>query len=68
MESTPDKNRHDRGGSMFREIVKLTPFAAVLAGALWYQGIPLAWAGILATLSAPTLWLVQLVREEMSPR
>jgi hypothetical protein len=53
---------------MFREIVRLTPLAAVLAAALWYQGIPLGWATVLAALSAPTMWLVQLLRKEMSIR
>jgi hypothetical protein len=53
---------------MFREIIRVTPVAAGLAWAFWYHGIPLAWAAGLAALATPTIWIVQLVKKEISPR
>jgi hypothetical protein len=53
---------------MFREILKAAPLAAGLAWAFWYHGIPLTWATALAALTTPTLWLVQLLKKEVSTR
>jgi hypothetical protein len=53
---------------MFREIIRATPLAAGLGWAFWYHGIPLAWATVLAALTTPTIWIVPLLKKEISRR
>jgi hypothetical protein len=54
---------------MFREILKATPLAAGLTYALWQNcGIPFGWATVLAAFATPTIWLVPLLKKEVSTR
>lgn len=54
---------------MFREILKATPLAIGLTYALWHNaGIPFGGAAILAAFATPTIWLVPLLKREVSPR
>ena len=51
---------------MFRDIVRAALIAVGLTCALWFTGVPLLWAILFTALSAPTIYLVQLLRSEVS--
>lgn len=54
---------------MVREILKATPLAIGLTYALWQNaGIPFGWAALLAGFATPTIWLLPLLKREVSPR
>lgn len=54
---------------MFRDVIGAVPLAAGLALGFWYIGnIHLVVAAILASLSASTICLAQLVKREASTR
>jgi hypothetical protein len=52
---------------MLHDILRAAPILAVgLTFALWFTAIPLLWATLLTALCAPTICLVQLLRNEVS--
>jgi hypothetical protein len=54
---------------MFREVLKASPLAIGLTYALWQNtGVPFGWALTLATFATPTIWLLPLLKKELSRR
>jgi hypothetical protein len=52
---------------MVREVLKATPLAIGLTYALWQNaGIAFGWAAVFAAFATPTIWLVPLLKKELS--
>jgi hypothetical protein len=51
---------------MLRDVVRAALISLGLTCALWLTGVPLLWAILFSPLSAPTIYLVQLLRSEVS--